>query len=197
MRPSRTWICRSQIIALGRFTANGTFRMNVRSSGFKRPCAASGMCCKPERVSLIEKMKTGKNDRPGYSCERTPWVLVTGAEPLNPSSASVLRRLPFDGMKPTFRHRRPECNMRQIPNHCNRIVDHCQGLLTANEKAPHRGFLTPAHAGDPSPVSWIARRLRLPSANRKHPFSVQSPLHLFAPFAYLAYFAVSHLSYAC
>ena len=25
------------------------------------------------------------SDRPGYSCERTPWVLVTGAEPLNPS----------------------------------------------------------------------------------------------------------------
>jgi len=23
-----------------------------------------------------------KNDRPGCSCERTPWVLVTGAEPL-------------------------------------------------------------------------------------------------------------------
>ena len=28
-------------------------------------------------------MKTGKNDRPGYSCERTQWVLVTGAGPLN------------------------------------------------------------------------------------------------------------------
>jgi hypothetical protein len=23
-------------------------------------------------------MKTRKNDHPGYSCERTPWVLVTG-----------------------------------------------------------------------------------------------------------------------
>jgi hypothetical protein len=28
-------------------------------------------------------IKPQKNDRPGYSCERTPWVLVTGAEPLN------------------------------------------------------------------------------------------------------------------
>lgn len=27
-------------------------------------------------------MKPGKNDHPGYSCERTPWVLVTGVEPL-------------------------------------------------------------------------------------------------------------------
>jgi hypothetical protein len=47
------------------------------------------MCCKPEPDSLIENMKPGKNDRPGYSCERTPWVLVTGAEPLNCSSGSL------------------------------------------------------------------------------------------------------------
>jgi hypothetical protein len=24
-----------------------------------------------------------KSDHPGYSCERTPWVLVTGVEPLS------------------------------------------------------------------------------------------------------------------
>jgi hypothetical protein len=30
-----------------------------------------------------------KNDRPGYSCERTPWVLVTGAEPLNHSENAI------------------------------------------------------------------------------------------------------------
>ena len=55
-----------------------------------------------------------KSDRPGYSCERTPWVLVTGAEPLNHLPASALRRLPFDGMKPTFRHRRPEIKMHKL-----------------------------------------------------------------------------------
>ncbi len=53
-----------------------------------------------------------KNDRPGYSCERTQWVLVTGAEPLNCLPACVLGRFPFDGMKPTFRHRRTEAKMR-------------------------------------------------------------------------------------
>ncbi len=56
------------------------------------------------------------SDRPGYSCERTQWVLVTGAEPLNSWPACVLRRLSFDGMKPTFRHGRPEMKMhKQIP----------------------------------------------------------------------------------
>ncbi len=28
-------------------------------------------------------MKTGKNDHPGYSCERAQWALVTGVGPLN------------------------------------------------------------------------------------------------------------------
>jgi hypothetical protein len=28
-------------------------------------------------------MITGKNDHPGYSCERTQWVLFTGVGPLN------------------------------------------------------------------------------------------------------------------
>jgi len=55
--------------------------------------------------------KPPKSDRPGYSCERTPWVLVTGAEPLNSWPACVLNRIPCDGMEPTFRHRRPETRM--------------------------------------------------------------------------------------
>lgn len=31
--------------------------------------------------------------------------------------------------------------------------------FSPNEKAPQRGFLTLAHAGDPTPVIWIARNL--------------------------------------
>ena len=70
-------------------------------------------------------MKTRKNDHPGYSCERTPWVLVTGVEPLKPiffRPACVLRRLPFNGMKPTFRHRRPKKNVLVMADHCNKFV---------------------------------------------------------------------------
>jgi hypothetical protein len=59
----------------------------------------------------IEMPRSQKSDRPGYSCERTPWVLVTRAEPLNLWPACALRRFPFDGMEPTFRHRRPEINL--------------------------------------------------------------------------------------
>lgn len=36
-------------------------------------------------------MKTGKNDHPGYSCERTQWVLVTGVGPLNFIEAASTR----------------------------------------------------------------------------------------------------------
>jgi hypothetical protein len=46
------------------------------------------MCYKPERDFPTEKMKTGKNDHPGYSCERAQWALVTGVEPLNCLSGS-------------------------------------------------------------------------------------------------------------
>ena len=56
-----------------------------------------------------------KNDRPGYSCEKTPWVLVTGTGPLNLWPTCVLGRIPFDGVKPTFRHRRPELKMPTNP----------------------------------------------------------------------------------
>ena len=37
--------------------------------------------------------------------------------------ACVLRRLPFDGMKPTFKHRRPVSNMILSANNCNRNFD--------------------------------------------------------------------------
>ena len=44
--------------------------------------ARVGCVAKRNRLSGLT-MKPGKNDRPGYSCERTQWVLVTGVGPLN------------------------------------------------------------------------------------------------------------------
>ena len=43
-------------------------------------------------------MKLRKNDHPGYSFERTPWVLVTGVGPLNPPKA--LRPAEHRGLPP-------------------------------------------------------------------------------------------------
>jgi len=51
--------------------------------------------------------KRKKSDRPGYSCERTPWVLVTGAEPLNPQPTLHLSGIPRDAMQTTFSGSRP------------------------------------------------------------------------------------------
>jgi len=65
-----------------------------------------------------------------------------------------------------------------------------------NEKAPLRGLLTLAHPGDPSPVTWITFTVSMFCARCKHLLSLQAPYHPFAPFAYLACFAVSDLSYA-
>lgn len=52
-------------------------------------------------------MITGKNDHPGYSCERTQWVLITGVGPLNCWPDCVLKRMTSDSMKQSFRHSKP------------------------------------------------------------------------------------------
>ena|ERR1035438_9633678 len=72
----------------------------VRACFKKRPVGGPGLqgfrfsaiSCRPRaltrRLQLTKALlaarfgKPRRSDRPGYSCERTPWVLVTGAEPL-------------------------------------------------------------------------------------------------------------------
>ena len=83
-------------------------------------------------------MKAIKNDRPGYSCERTQWVLVTGAEPLNRLPACVLRRSPFDGMKPNFRHRRPVINIKMISRNATQKASASQRFVLPIPKIAHR-----------------------------------------------------------
>jgi hypothetical protein len=53
-----------------------------------------------------------------------------------------------------------------------------------NEKAPCRGFLTLAHAGDPTPVIWIANtlhRLRNKAMLFSPPKQTFTELHDFQP----------------
>jgi hypothetical protein len=45
---------------------------------FKQPSGANSMSSRLPPASL-----RNKSDHPGYSCERAPWALITGVEPLN------------------------------------------------------------------------------------------------------------------
>ena len=47
-----------------------------------------------------------KSDHPGYSCEKTHWVFVTGVEPLNCCPACHLIGTDRDVLKTTFNNRR-------------------------------------------------------------------------------------------
>lgn len=47
-----------------------------------------------------------KSDHPGYSCEKTHWVFVTGVEPLNCCPADYLIGFCRDVLKTTFNNRR-------------------------------------------------------------------------------------------
>jgi hypothetical protein len=61
-----------------------------------------------------------KNDHPGYSCEKTHWVFVTGVEPLNCHSAiGGALRLPFNNHQPAH-NMRMTCAYRQSKNSTKR-----------------------------------------------------------------------------
>jgi hypothetical protein len=55
--------------------------------------------------------------------------------------------------------------------------------FTQNEKAPHRGFSTLAHAGDPTPVNWIDQTV----------YHFPRPANRFS----LPYFRLAHLCALC
>ena len=108
-----------------------------------------------------------QNDRPGYSCERTPWVLVTGAEPLNRRPACVLGRIPFDGMEPTFRHRRPRVII-NLKKPKTKQKESAELNLPAQRRAwnAQRSDAKKLTADSPG---WLCGSLcRLPAAGREH-----------------------------
>lgn len=55
-----------------------------------------------------------KSDHPGYSCEKTHWVFVTGVEPLNCCPAYYLIGFRRDVLKTTFNNRRSGQTMRTL-----------------------------------------------------------------------------------
>ena len=68
----------SQRMAGVPINSNGRFRLSPESA--HRPSILSPGSTVNPTAWLGKPLKI---DRPGYSCERTQWVLVTGAEPLN------------------------------------------------------------------------------------------------------------------
>lgn len=72
----------------------------------------------PERHDALLLMRqTQKSDHPGYSCEKTHWVFVTGVEPLNYCPADYLIGFRRDVLKTTFNNRRNAHTMRTMCAH--------------------------------------------------------------------------------
>lgn len=63
-----------------------------------------------------------KSDHPGYSCEKTHWVFVTGVEPLNYCPASYLIGRSRDALKATFNNRRTRIPCARYAHTVNRFV---------------------------------------------------------------------------
>jgi len=144
-------------------------------------CSRAGLVADSSAFVLSENLRSAlcldPAGRPSafehrYSCERTPWVLVTGAEPLNCWPACVLSRIPCDGMEPTFKHRRPKIKMhREIaksnPKESTRLN------LAVQRRAWKAQLSDAENETADSPGRLCGSLCRLPAAGReRHQFSI-------------------------
>jgi hypothetical protein len=78
-------------------------------------------------------MKTPlRSDHPGYSCEKTHWVFVTGVEPLNHFPTDYLSGFRRNALKTTFNNRTPKHHVHHVA--CD-INIKCEEIATICEQS--------------------------------------------------------------